>query len=362
MIPLNDLKRATSEDLPQITDAVQRVLKSGWFILGPELEAFENEFATYQGDGDAVGVGNGTDAIEISLIALGVGPGDLIATTANSGGYATTAIKKIGAIPVYIDVDSHTALMSANSLENQIKRISNIKCIILTHLYGNAANVELIRQIANMHHIYLLEDCAQAIGAEVGNVKVGNFSDIATFSFFPTKNLGAIGDAGCIYTRNKEFADRIKKLRQYGWKTKYRSEIINGQNSRLDEIQAAVLRFRLNKINEQNSRRRSILEKYAQSIKNQNVKTLWFGDSRSVGHLAVLAVNDRSESQRILQNLEIASDIHYPILDFEQAAWSELVPNLNNSKELVQKILTIPCFPQLKDSEIEQICDALSKL
>lgn len=361
MIPLNDLKRAISEDLPQITDAIQRVLRSGWFILGPELEAFENEFGTYQGGGNAVGVGNGTDALEISLIALGVLPGDIIATTANSGGYATTAIKKIGAIPVYVDVDSQTALMSANSLEHQIKRISNIKCIVLTHLYGNAANVESIQQIANTHHIFLLEDCAQAIGAEVNNVKVGNFSDIATFSFFPTKNLGAIGDAGCIYTKNKELADQSKKLRQYGWRSKYRSEIVNGQNSRMDEIQAAVLRLRLKEIDVQNNTRRSILEKYSKSINNQNVERLWYDSARSVGHLAVLAVNNRTAAQRILQNQEINSEIHYPVLDFQQAAWSELVSDLDNSKELVHRILTIPCFPQLKENEIEQICDAISK-
>jgi aminotransferase EvaB len=360
MIPLNDLKRAAEIDSPRIAAAINRVVKSGWFILGPELEAFENEFSQYQGGGFSVGVGNGTDALEISLVALGIAAGDLVATTANSGGYATTAIKKIGALPIYVDIDLDSALISIPSLEDKISIFPNIKCVIVTHLYGNAANVEVIRQLTNKHKIFLIEDCAQAIGSEISGRKVGNFGDVGTFSFFPTKNLGAIGDAGCIFTKNVTIAEKTRKLRQYGWELKYRTEIPSGQNSRMDEIQAAVLRIRLKNVDEQNIKRRSILERYRNSINNSGAKALWTNDKTSVGHLAVLSVNNRAAVQEILNNHEIKYDIHYPILDFQQTAWLEPSVKLNNSQLIVQKIITIPCFPQLTDSEIDKISQAIS--
>jgi aminotransferase EvaB len=361
LIPLNDLKRAAEEDSPRIESAINRVVKSGWFILGPELEAFENEFSLYQGGGYTVGVGNGTDALEISLVALGIKSGDLVATTANCGGYATTAIKKIGAIPLYIDVDYQTALMSKTSLEKNLTDFPNIKCIIVTHLYGNAANVIDIQQIARRKKILLLEDCAQAIGAEISAIKVGNFGDAATFSFFPTKNLGAIGDAGCVFTKDLNLALNMKKLRQYGWNSKYHSEIPAGQNSRMDEVQAAVLRFRLEFIDQQNNKRRQILEMYQDSIKKLGEVSLWFNDKRSVGHLAVLSLNYRLDAQQLLNKNEIKSEIHYPVLDYQQLAWADSSQNLKNSEQLVQRILTIPCFPQLTESEINKISKTISK-
>ena len=361
MIPINDLKRAANEDLSKIDSAVKRVLKSGWFILGPELEAFEEEFARYLGGGFAIGVGNGTDALEISLTALGIKPGDLVATTANCGGYSTTAIMKIGAVPIYIDVELETGLMSVTSLESVMISYRNLKCVIVTHLYGNAANIELIHETTEKYNVNLVEDCAQAIGAEVSGIKVGNFGEISTFSFFPTKNLGALGDAGGLFTKRRDLAEKIKKLRQYGWSRKYYSEIEHGQNSRMDEIQAAILRFRLEQLDQLNSKRRKILAGFKDSIKTSNVNALWFLDSRSVGHLAVLSVENREEVQKILLEDQIMSEVHYPLLDSQQPAWLAKNCDLTNSEMLVQKIITIPCFPQLTESEVHRIQNSISK-
>ena len=261
MIALNDLARHHAPLRSELDAAMARVQDRGWYILGPEVEAFEREFAAYCGTGECVAVGNGTDALELSLRALAIGPGDEVVTAANAGMYATTAIRAAGAVPAYVEIDESTLLMDPAALAAGLG--ARTRAVIVTHLYGRLADVDALVRIARERGVALIEDCAQAHGARAGGGMAGTHGALGCFSFYPTKNLGALGDAGAVVTGDRELAAKLRALRTYGWGAKYHCTMEGGMNSRMDELQAAVLRVKLPRLDGWNRRRRDIAARYA---------------------------------------------------------------------------------------------------
>ena len=338
------------------------MVDSGWFVMGRELEQFELEFARYCGADYAFGVANGTDAIEIGLRALGVSAADLVATVANAGFYTSTALQSIGAEPVYVDVSADTQLMDLNHLE-EVLRHRQIRAVVITHLFGQMHDMTAVMKMATNAGCTVLEDCAQAHGAGLENRRAGSFGDAASFSFYPTKNLGALGDGGAITTSRTDVAKRIAQLRQYGWQSKYEVVIANGQNSRLDELQAAVLRLKLPLLDGWNSRRRAIAAHYSKNIFHPRVKTPPPPDAVNVAHLYVLRSEDRDGLREHLRNCGIATEVHYPIPDTRQSCWrhQQIWPALPVTELLAGEILSLPCFPEMTPLEVVQVTDSINK-
>ena len=362
-IPINDLSRGANYENRELLDIVNEVIKSGWYINGPYLQRFESSLSEYLNSTFTYGVGNGTDALTLALGALGVGQNDLVAVAANAGGYSTTAVKSLGAKQIYFDVELDTALACPDSLQKLLEKFPDTKCVIVTHLYGNAVDMDAVLLVTKGLGIPVIEDCAQAIGATHNGRKVGTWGDVGTFSFFPTKNLGGIGDGGAVTTSRQDIAERLKSLRQYGWGKKYSVENLGGQNTRLDEIQAAILSYRLQSIDGKNQRRRDILECYASEIRDSNnLRVLWnSNENTGVGHLAVVVTPDRSKLASKLAKAGVESDIHYPIPDYRQPAWanSDWIEILTSTETLTEQILTLPCFPEMTDEEVERVSKVL---
>lgn len=353
-MPFNDLKRR-----PAVDRAVARVLERGWHILGPEVEAFEAEFAAYCGAGACVGVGNGTDAIELALRAAGVKAGDEVATVANAGMYATTAIRSIGARPLYIDVDGVCGLMSPASLDGALGW--ETRAIVATHLYGRMAPMRELLEVARRRGIPIVEDCAQAHGAASEGRKAGTWGLAGCFSFYPTKNLGACGDAGAVITADAGFAGRVRALRQYGWTAKYDSTLSGGRNSRLDEMQAAILRDRLPLLDEWNRRRREIAGRYDAAFRRR-LATPYDAGSEWAAHLYVVRTPGRDELRRRLELRGIRTEIHYPIPDHRQTSQRGLpgrAAELAETERLAGEVLSLPCFPEMEEAEIEAVINGI---
>jgi aminotransferase EvaB len=361
-VPFNDLGRGAAASRGDLLDAVTRVLDSGWYVLGPEHDAFEAELAAYLGAPAAVGVGNGTDALQLAMLALGVGAGDTVLTAANAGGYSSTAARSIGARPVYADVDPGTLLLTPATLDAAMRTLgATPAAVVVTHLYGMAADMPAIAEWAAAHRIPLIEDCAQSLGAIVAGRRAGTFGDAATISFYPTKNLGAIGDGGAVVTRESATADRVRALRQYGWESKYRVATPHGRNSRLDEIQAAVLRVRLRGLDDLNARRREIHTRYADALALPGVRFVHTASDAYVAHLAVLDADDRDGLRARLDALGIRTDVHYPIPDHRQPiAESDPAPTLPVTERSADRILSLPLFPELTEAEIARVESALA--
>ncbi len=361
MIPINDLTRGISQS-NEAVEAISRVLKSGYWIHGPEHAAFEKEFADFLNVDHVLGVASGTDAIEIALRAVGCKTGSKIITVANAGGYTPIAAASIGCEVIYCDVESEKLLIDPIALAPLLSK--EISAVVVTHLYGNVAPITQIKGMCDQYGIPVIEDCAQATGASEGGSRVGGIGHIGTFSFYPTKNLGAIGDGGAVATNNPEVAQRIKHLRQYGWTTKYKIEIAGGMNSRLDEIQAAILRVGLPKLDDMNQKRLKIMERYSEAIEGSSLRFITSHHPGNVAHLAVLAIPkhvDRTKFRNYLKDFEIYTEIHYPVLDIDQKGLipSQLSTDQSNSRRSSELILTIPLFPELTDSEITRIVQAL---
>ena len=362
MIPLNDLSR----NYPfsnEVKEAVTKVIESGNWIMGPEHNFFEIEFAAFLGSEKVFGVASGTDALEIALRAVGCVPGSKIITVGNAGGYTAIAAGLIGCEILYSDIDQERLVLDPDSLASLLS--TEIKAVVITHLYGNVAPTQEIVDLCKPFNIKVIEDCAQAIGAKSQGKMVGTIGDVGTFSFYPTKNLGAIGDAGAIATNNKNLAIRIGQLRQYGWSEKYVIDIAGGKNSRLDEIQAAILRISLRQVNVLNAKRREIVKKYADALFGSNVSLVTSHSEESSAHLAVLLLPknaDREEFQKKMFELGIQTAVHYPILDFDQKGVPNtvLISDLLVSRDLVKRIVSIPLFPELTDEEVKTICSALA--
>lgn len=358
-VPLNDLVRQNRQLHEELASAARRVVERGWYVLGSECSEFEREFARYCGSADCVGVANGTDAIELALRAAGVAADDRVATVANAGFYSSTAIHAIGAVPVYVDVDE-THGMSLTSL-HQVLAAQGVRAVIVTHLYGRLADVEDVVAICKPLGIPVLEDCAQAHGANRDGQKAGNFGTAGCFSFYPTKNLGALGDGGAITTDDAALAARLRELRQYGWDSKYRVGRAGGRNSRLDEMQAAMLRVKLPHLDRWNEERRSLARRYAREMQNPRVRCPNDFGPDNVAHLFVVCCDDRDGFRKHLDDRGVSSDIHYPIPDHRQPGYGGAVhAGLSETERLTAQIVTIPCFAELAEDEIRQVIQAVN--
>lgn len=334
----NDIRRQNHALQTEIQAAISRVLERGWYILGPEVRGFEEEFARYCGVAECVTTGNGTDALELALRAIGVGPGDRVATVANAGMYAATAILRNEAIPVFVDVDPDSMLMTAEGLRSA----DDVKAAIVTHLYGRVADMARLSECG----IPLIEDCAQAHGAP----NLGLFRSLACFSFYPTKNLGALGDGGAVITNDAWLANRLRSLRQYGWTTKYHAEVAGGRNSRMDELQAAILRVKLPYLDGWNLRRREIADRYDKAFRQTTPP--------GVAHLYVLRTPRRDELRARLADVGVATEIHYPVPDHKQPAISAATSTnarLPVTERLCGEIVTLSLFPEMTPDEVETV-------
>jgi dTDP-3-amino-2,3,6-trideoxy-4-keto-D-glucose/dTDP-3-amino-3,4,6-trideoxy-alpha-D-glucose/dTDP-2,6-dideoxy-D-kanosamine transaminase len=362
-ISVVDLSKKVQKRREVIDGAISRVLDSGRFILDSEVAGFETKFAKYIGAGYCLGVANGSDAIELALRSSGITTNSIVGTVANAGNYSSGAISRIGATPHYIDIELRTRNLSIELIRETFEKI-RIDALIVTHLYGLLVeNMKEIRILCDYHNVVLIEDCAQATGARYGNSAAGSFGHIATFSFYPTKNLGALGDGGAIVTDNPKFHATARSLRTYGWEGKYVVEIPNGSNSRLDEIQAAILSDLLPFLDEDNSRRREIATRYCTEIRNPLITLPHFSQSEYVAHLFVVEVENRASIMHQLSELGIGTDIHYPIPDhLQKNAHVSHGLQLVNTEYLAQRVLTLPCYPEMSDEMVSTVIRALNNI
>ena len=339
--------------------AAARVLKSGTYIGGPEHDAFEHEFAEFTGARHAVGVASGTDALVIALLATGLSGGSEVVIAANAGGYASSAAEQAGCVVVYADVDPETLLLTASSIERVASGAS--RGVIVTHLYGTVAEMPAIAELCSDRDMILIEDCAQAVDGSKAGRRVGTFGDVGAISFYPTKNLGAAGDGGALITNRDDVAERARSLRRYGWDEKYSVTLPRGRNSRLDELQAAILREGIGYIAGMTARRRQIVERYRRTIEGTMASVVTGISEGDTAHLAVLRVPDRDRVRRLLEGQGITTDVHYPVPDHQQRA----LPRPSRETSLVEttraasEILTVPCFADMSADEVDRVCEAL---
>ena len=361
MIPLNDLSRHHAPLRAELDAAIARVQDRGWYILGPEVEAFEREFAGYCGSAHCIAVGNGTDALELALRTLAVGPNDEVATTANAGMYATTAIHAAGATPAYVEIDASTLLMDPAALRAGLG--PRTRAVIVTHLYGRLADVSALVSVARERGIALIEDCAQAHGAQRDGAKAGTRGTFGCFSFYPTKNLGALGDAGAVITDDRELAAKLRALRTYGWGRKYHCMMEGGMNSRMDELQAAVLRVKLPRLDAWNRRRREIAARYAGALANPAIALpLVASAGTDVAHLYVVRTQHRESLCAHLAAAGVATDIHYPVPDHLQPEGRAThAPRLPHTERACAEVLSLPCYPELTGAEIDAVAAACNR-
>ncbi len=358
-IPLNDLSRGLGLCRAEIEEAVLGVLHSGRWILGPQVSEFESEFSAVLQVGHVIGVGNGSDALELALRALELRPGSQVACIANAGFYSSTAIYAAGCVPLYVDISPVTLLMDADSVSSILNQAP--AAVIVTHLYGRMVDPHLIHQIRAMG-IPVIEDCAQAHGAGVPGGKAGTIGDIGCFSFYPTKNLGAIGDAGACVTNDAVIAQRLRALRQYGWGAKYSVDIPGGKNSRLDELQAAILRVRLRYLERDNALRRAHAERYCAEIRHPHIQCPMPPAASDVFHLFVVRTPFRDSLRAWLKSEGIGCDIHYPYPDHLQAAYAgrQGRASLAHTELACREVLSLPCFPELTAQEIGRVISTIN--
>lgn len=351
-----DLKSRADKYRTEISRALSRVIESGWYVLGPEVTHFEAAFAEYIGVENCCAVGNGTDALELALRAIGVQRSDQVATVANAGMYTTTALLAIGAEPYYIDVDLDSRVTTLAEVERALAH--GTKAVVVTHLYGRAIpQIAEIAACCREANIPLVEDCAQAHGATIGNRRVGSFGDCGCFSFYPTKNLGALGDGGAVVSNDPSLIEKMVHLRQYGWTSKYQVELGGGRNSRLDEIQAALLSEFLPHLDDWNARRCEIATLYSRLIIHPEVMVPPVSGNNYVAHLYVIRSTRRDELRDYLRSQEISSDVHYPIPDYKQPLFGDRFADvyLPNTEQLAREILTLPCYPEMTIEDVQRV-------
>ncbi len=364
MIPINDLTRLSPDQLALIGNELDSVLKSGSYILGGRVAQFESEFGEILDGASVIAVGSGTDALVLAMRGLDISAGDGVATQANAGGYSTIAAHLNGAESIFIDVNENGA-MDPQDLEVKLRNHPEIKAVVLTHLFGLIGEVVEIARICRDAGVFLIEDCAQAVGAELSGQFAGTFGDVSTFSFYPTKNLGALGDAGAVATKSTSIAKSLFSLRQYGWDQRYVVEIPFGQNSRMDEFQAAILLHRLPDLKEITETRRAIWSRYSEALGDSAWRLIGRDDESFVAHLGVIVAPEgkRAATQEFLESAGVSTSIHYPVLDYLQPAWKSMYSAIcPMSENLVSRILTIPLFPQLRLEEIQKIEHVLGSL
>ena len=357
MIPL--FSSAIANEGLGLAAALTRVLESNHFVLGREVAQFEQEFAQYVGVAHCISVANGTDALELALRALGVGPGQTVACVANAGFYSATAIHLVGATPVYVEVDEATLTMAPEALDRVLR--DRPAAVIVTHLYGQLAAIEQLAAQCRAAGVPLVEDCAQSHGAARGGRQAGAFGDVACFSFYPTKNLGALGDGGAVLTPVPEIATALRSLRQYGWSTKYEVARLGARNSRLDEMQAAVLREKLKHLDRQNAQRRAIARRYNEAFSLLPLQLPSSLGDDYVAHLYVVRTAQREALRQHLLARGIATDVHYPIPDTRQPAWHGRFEgqSLAVTEAACATALSLPCFPGLAEADVGHVAQSV---
>jgi dTDP-4-amino-4,6-dideoxygalactose transaminase len=359
-VPILDLAKAYEEIRGEIDEAVGRVVRSGWYIGGPEVQAFEEDFAAYCGASHCVGVGNGLEALHLALRAMDIGPGDEVIVSSNSYIATLLAVNMAGATPVMVEPDPATHNLDPAGIEAAIT--PRTRAVLPTHLYGQPADLDAILEVVRRRGLKLLEDAAQAHGASYKGRRLGAHGDVVAWSFYPTKNLGAMGDAGAITTNDAEIARRVRILANYGSVNRYVNEV-KGFNSRLDPIQAALLRVKLRYLDEWNDRRRKIAAFYQSALAGSGLVLPHVPNwSEPAWHLYVVRTPDRSAVQASLTKAEIQTQIHYPIPPHLQEAYSDMPWSRGDfpvAEMLADQVLSLPIGPHLSLDEARQVADAV---
>jgi dTDP-4-amino-4,6-dideoxygalactose transaminase len=359
MIPFLDLSRRHARLATETEAAIVAVARRGSYILGPAVEEFERAFAQHLGGGFVVGVASGTDALTLGLMALGIGPGDEVVTPANTCMPTVSGIRATGAAVQLADCDRQSRLLEVQCLEGTIT--ARTKAVVAVHLYGHPCDGPALAELCNRRGIALVEDCAQAHGTQFRQRSAGTWGRVAAFSFYPTKTLGAYGDAGGVFTQDAAVAERLRELRMYGYKTRDCS-VREGRNSRLDEIQAAVLGVHLKHVPAWVARRRAIAGYYREAFASTPTIGLpWEReDSQNAYHLFVITVEDRSTVRERLSTLGIQTAIHYPVAVHQHPVYmGRSWGPLRNAEWLSGHVLSLPCFPELTDDEVTRVSEAV---
>jgi len=341
----------------EIDAAMRRVMLSGHYILGPEVDAFEKEFSAWCGTTGTVGVANGTDAIELALLAAGIGPGDKVVTVANTVTATASAIVATGAKPVFVDSAPDTMLMDLAALETMLSKLRDpkIKAVVPVHLYGQAVDMPRLMELAVRHHLFVLEDCAQAHGALVGGKMAGSWGQLASFSFYPTKSIGAFGDAGAVTGRDAALLEKVRLLRQYGWRRRYVSDH-HGRNSRLDEIQAAILRVRLARLEIENKRRQELAGLYLAALPGAPLILPVVAEGRThTWHQFVVRTPRRDELQAHLARKDIVCGVLYPVPIHRQPAYHDASLSLPQTEQACVEVLSLPLHPGLTNDDVARV-------
>lgn len=361
MIPFLDLKAQHRQIRPKLDAAIARVVDSAQFILGPEVSAFEERFAEYCGTKHCIALNSGTSALHLALLAAGVGPGDEVITVSMTFVATTAAILYCGAKPVFVDVDPKTWTMDPALIEKAIT--PKTKAILPVHLHGLMADMDAIARIAREHRLIVIEDAAQSHGAEYRGRRAGSIGDIGCFSFYPGKNLGAIGEGGAIVSNNPELARRVALLRDWGQETKYH-HVLPGYNFRMDGLQGAALNVKMDYIEAWTEGRRTAARKYDQLIAFDRCnRPSPPADCRHVYHVYAIEIDERDQVQKKLQAAGIGTGIHYPIPVHLQKAYSELgyrQGDLPVTERLANRFLSLPIYPELQPAQIAQVVDAVA--
>lgn len=363
------LRDGYSVQQAEINAAVKRVLESGWYILGREVEDFENAFAKWCGANHAVGVGNGTDAITIALRGLDVGPGDAVFTVSHTAVATVAAIEIAGATPVLVDIDPATYTIDPSKLDEAVVAFKQSgtagrpRAVIGVHLYGHPCDVHAIADICRRHDMFFIEDCAQAHGASVDNKRVSQFGDVASFSFYPTKNLGAFGDGGAVVTNDEKLAERCAALRQYGWRERYLSDL-QGMNTRLDELQAAMLAVRLRRLDEEIVARRAVATRYDSDLAGLLELPAVKAGVEHAYHLYVVRSPRRDELAAALKQRGIGTGVHYPVPVHLQGAYTGRIAQapsgLEQTERAAREVLSLPMHPFLDERQIAHVIASVS--
>jgi dTDP-4-amino-4,6-dideoxygalactose transaminase len=359
-IEFNTLRPAHQMLAEEIAGAVQRVLTRSWFTLGPELEAFEDAFARYHGVEHAVGVANGTDAIELALRAADLGPGAEVITVAHTAAATVCAIERAGARPVFVDIDPQTYAIDAQAVEAVITPLT--RAIVPVHLYGHPADMCALERLAARYGLLLLEDCAQAHGARYAGRRVGTFGTIAAFSFYPTKNLGACGDGGAIITRDRSLADRLRQLRNYGQGEVRGRHDLRGVNSRLDEMQAAILSAKLRHLDTFNAERRRLADAYRRSLRGVSIPVERFPATHAY-HLFVVRHPLRDALREHLRARGIGTLVHYPTPVHLQPAYADLgyrAGSLPHTEQAAAEIVSLPLYVGMTEAQAERVAQVIA--
>lgn len=359
----SDLKAAYREIQGEIDNAIARVVGSGWYIGGPEVAAFEEAFADYCDADHCVGVGNGLDALHLALLAMGVGPGDEVIVASNSYIATVLAVSMAGATPVFVEPDPRTFNIDPARIEEAIT--PRTKALLPTHLYGQPADLDPMLELAHKHGLKLLEDAAQAHGARYKGRRIGAHGDAVAWSFYPTKNLGALGDGGALTTRDPDIARRVRQLGNYGFATRYVADV-KGVNSRLDPLQAAILAVKLNHLDSWNDRRRAVANRYDELLDGCVIETPHVPDwAEPVWHLFVVKSDERDVLARRLDAGGVQNLVHYPIPPHRQKAYDQMRLRPGSfpiAEQLADRVLSIPIGPHMNDSEIQRVAACIREI